>query len=297
MLEETVCIVCGAGHGIGEEVAVAMADHGATVVVNDLGVDVTGGEPDEEPARETVARIEAAGGEAIPHFGDVTDVDYTAELIAETADRYGAVHSIANFAGVLRDRMIFNMPESDWETVIDVHLKGHYSLLHNAARHWRERYKDEPFERQRSFLCVSSGAAAGNPGQSNYAAAKAGILGLMRTTSRELFQYDVRVNAYWPAALTRMTEDLPGVGELDEDEFGPQLVTAAPVFLASDEAGDVTGCTIGLRAGELSYVSDPARERSISKDLEGEGPWTAEEMAERWDELTEGFETNKAEGG
>lgn len=297
MLEDTVCIVCGAGGGIGEETAVAMADSGASVVVNDLGVDLTGGQPDEEPARETVARIEAAGGEATLHFGDVSDVEYTRELIEDAVERYGAVHSIANFAGVLRDRMIFNMAEEDWETVIDVHLTGHYSLLHNAARHWRERYKDDPFDRQRSFLCVSSGAAAGNPGQSNYSAAKAGILGLMRTTARELFQYDVRVNAFWPAALTRMTEGLPGVGDLDPEEFGPQLVTAAPVFLASDRARDVTGCTVGLRGGQLSFVSDPERERSLAKDLESEGAWTPEEVADRWGELTEDFQTNKAGGG
>ncbi len=297
MLEETVCIVCGAGHGIGEEAAVAMAEHGATVVVNDLGVDVTGGDPDEDPAQETVDRIEAAGGEAVAHFGDVTDVDYTEELIAETVDRFGAVHSVANFAGVLRDRMVFNMSEADWDTVIDVHLKGHYALLHNASRHWRQRYKDEGFDRQRSFLCISSGAAAGHPGQTNYAAAKAGILGLMRTAARELYQYDVRVNAMWPAALTRMTDGLPGIGDRPEDEFGPHLVTPVPVFFASDLATDVTGCTVGLGGGDLSFISDPERERTLSKDLAVEEPWTADELAERWDELTDGLDTTKTEVG
>lgn len=297
MLDDTVCIVCGGGHGIGEETAVSMAEHGATVVVNDLGVDVTGGGADEEPAQETVDRIEDAGGRAMAHFGDVTDLEYTERLIQETVDTFGAVHNITNFAGVLRDRMIFNMSEDEWDTVIDVHLKGHFSLVRNAAKHWRNRSKEEGgFDSRRSFLCVSSGSAQGNIGQGNYAAAKAGILGLMRTSSRELFQYDVRVNAFWPAALTRMTEDLPGVGDLDEEEFGPQLVTGVPVFLASDHADEVTGCTVGMAGGEYSYISDPERERILSKDLETEGGWTATEVADRWDELTEGFVTNKVEG-
>lgn len=295
MLDDTICIVCGGGRGIGEETAVSMAERGATVVVNDLGVDVTGGGKDEEPAHATVDRIEDAGGEAIAHFGDVTDLEYTAELIEDTVATYGAVHNITNFAGVLRDRMIFNMTEAEWDTVIDVHLKGHFSLLHNAARHWRERYKEEGFDRQRSFLCVSSRSAQGNPGQGNYAAAKAGVLGLMRTTARELYQYDVRVNAFWPAALTRMTEDVPGIRDLDEEEFGPHLITGVPVFLASEEATGVAGCTVGARGGQISYVSDPEYERSLTKDLDVEGEWTAPEIADRWDELTEGFETNKAE--
>lgn len=293
MLEDTVCIVCGGGHGIGEETAVDMAAHGATVVVNDLGVDVTGGGTDEDPANSTVDRIEDNGGDAMAHFGDVTDVEYTAQLIEDTVDTYGAVHSITNFAGILRDRMIFNMTEEEWDIVIDVHLKGHYSLLHNAAKHWRNRFKEEEYEKQRSFLCVSSGSAGGNPGQGNYGAAKAGILGLMRTTSRELYQYNVRVNALWPSALTRMTENLPGIGDMDAEEFGPQLVAAAPTFLASDQASDVTGVTVGLGGGDLSYISDPERERTLSKDLASEGGWTASEVAEKWDELTAGFETNK----
>ena len=293
MLENTVCLVCGGGNGIGEETAVAMADHGATVVVNDLGVDVTGGGADEEPARETVERIEAAGGEAMAHFGDVTDVDYTRKLVADTVDEYGAVHSVVNYAGVLRDRMLFNMSEDEWDTVIDVHLKGHYSLLHNVARHWRERYKAEEFDRQRSFLCVSSDSAAGRVGQGNYAAAKAGILGLMRTAARELGRYNVRVNAFWPAALTRMTDDL--VDDVGEEEWGPQLTTAAPVFLASERAEDITGNTVGLQAGELTYISDPEYERTMVRALEAGGGWTAERLAERWDDLTEGFDTGKSE--
>lgn len=294
MLEDSVCIVCGGGNGIGEETAVAMAKAGATVVVNDLGVDVTGEGADEQPAQATVERIEAAGGEAMAHFGDVTDLGYTEQLVADTVEAYGAVHSVANFAGVLRDSMLFKMDESEWDTVIDVHLKGHFSLLRAAADHWRDRHKAEGFERERSFVCVSSGVSAGNVGQANYSAAKAGILGLMRTAALELDQYDVRVNAMWPTALTRMTEDLPGMAGVDEEDMGPQHTTAVPVFLASEAAEGVTGCTLAIAGERVAIVSDPTRDRQLSSD---DSEWSAEELSERWSELTDGFETRRLNSG
>jgi NAD(P)-dependent dehydrogenase (short-subunit alcohol dehydrogenase family) len=296
MLEDTVCIVCGAGHGLGEETAVAMADHGATVVVNDLGVDVSGEGSDSEPAEATVERIEAAGGDAVAHFGDVTDLEYTESLVAETYEEFGRVDTVANFAGVLRDRMLFNMSEEEWDTVVDVHLKGHFSLLRAAGSHWRERSKADGMDRERSFVGVSSGVSVGNAGQANYSAAKAGILGLMRTGAQELNGYGVRVNAMWPTALTRMTEDLPGMAGADPETLGPQMAPAVPVFLASDAAEGVTGCTLAIMGGDVAYVSDPARERSLTTERE-DGRWTATELADRWDELTDGFETAKLDRG
>lgn len=294
MLEERVCIVCGGGGGIGEETAVAMADAGATVVVNDLGVDVSGAGEDAEPAEATVERIEDAGGEAMAHFGDVTDLEYTRRLIEDTVAEYGAVHCVANFAGVLRDGMLFKMDEDEWDTVIDVHLKGHFSLLRNAASHWRERYKeDDGFDTERSFVCVSSGVSVGNIGQANYSAAKAGILGLMRTAALELDQYDVRVNAMWPTALTRMTEELPGMAGVDREDMGPQHTTAVPVFLASEDATGVTGCTLAIAGERVAFVSDPERERTLTS----EGSWSADELADRFGELTEGFETRRLKSG
>jgi NAD(P)-dependent dehydrogenase (short-subunit alcohol dehydrogenase family) len=298
MLDDTVQIVCGGGGGLGEETAVAMAEHGATVVVNDLGVDVSGEGSDAQPAQETVDRIEAAGGEAMTHFGDVADCSYTEELVADTVDEYGAVHGVINFAGILRDSMVFTMDEDEWDAVVDVHLKGHFSLVRAVSAHWREQYKAEGgFDRQRALTCVSSGVAAGNPGQANYSAAKAGILGLMRTAARELHQYDVRVNALWPTALTRMTEDLPAMAGADEETMGPQLVPGAPVFLASEGAEDVTGVTVAIAGGNLAIVSDPERERTLSKDLGEGGAWTAAGIDERWDELAEGFETTRMSPG
>ena len=293
-LEGTVQVVCGGGGGLGEETAVAMADHGATVVVNDLGVDVDGTDPDEGPARETVERIERAGGEATAHVGDVTDLGYTESLVAETVRGHGAIHGLTNFAGILRDSMVFNMDEDAFDAVVDVHLKGHFSLIRAASAHWRERHKREGFDRQRSICCVSSGVAAGNAGQANYAAAKAGILGLMRTTAQELHQYDVRVNALWPTALTRMTEDLPAMAGASEEGMGPRHVAPVGVFLASDDAEDVTGCTLAAAGDSVAFVSDPERERSLS--AEGDR-WAVDELAGRFDELTEGFDTSRLSPG
>lgn len=296
MLEDTACIVCGGGHGLGEETAVAMAEEGASVVVNDLGVDVSGEGSDEAPARETVERIEAAGGEATAHFGDVTDLDYTERLIEDTVSEYGAVHGIVNFAGVLRDGMLFKMSEEQFETVVDVHLKGHFSLLRNAASHWRQQHKTEGgFDRERSFVCLSSGVSVGNVGQANYSAAKAGVLGLMRTAALELDQYDVRVNAMWPTAVTRMTEDLPAMAAADPDDLGAQHVAGVPVFLSSESAEGVTGCTLAVAGDSVSIVSDPERERSLSTD--SDDGWSAAELAERWTELTDGFETTRLNSG
>jgi NAD(P)-dependent dehydrogenase (short-subunit alcohol dehydrogenase family) len=298
MLENSVCIVCGAGHGLGEATAKMMAEKGASVVVNDLGVDLSGEEEGDQSGQETVDDIRASGNEAMTHFGDITDLDYTQQLVEDTVEEYGAVHSITNFAGILRDRMIYNMSEEEWDAVIDVHLKGHFSLLRNASRHWRQRYKEEEYDRQRSFLGVSSSAAIGYAGQPNYAAAKAGVLGLIRDTAQELHRYNVRTNSLWPDAYTRMIKSMPEEYQPDmsDETHGASLVAPLPTFLASEEAEDITGCTLGLGAGDLSFISDPAKERQIIKEVPADTPtggWTPEQIAEAWDELTDGFETTR----
>jgi NAD(P)-dependent dehydrogenase (short-subunit alcohol dehydrogenase family) len=238
-----------------------MAEQGASVVVSDLGVDLSGEDADSQPAQETVDDIREAGGEAMVHYGDVTELDETEALIEDTVEEYGAVHSVTNFAGILRDRMIFNMSEEEWDAVIDVHLKGHFSLLRNASRHWKERYEAEDgFDRQRSFLGVSSSAAIGWAGQPNYAAAKAGVLGLVRNCAQELDRYDVRVNAIWPEAYTRMYKSIPEEYQPDamgDETHGPHLVAPLPVFLASEAAEDVTGCTLGLGAASSPSSTTP----------------------------------------
>lgn len=299
MLEDTVCIVCGAGRGIGKETAKLMAKHGSAVVVNDLGVDLSGEGTDIQPAQETVNEITDAGGEAMVHYGDITDLGYTQELIEETVLEYGSVHNITNFAGILRDRMIFNMSEDEWDAVINVHLKGHFSLLRNASRHWKERYEEGGIERERSFLGVSSSSAIGWAGQPNYAAAKAGVLGLVRDTAQELERYNVRVNALWPEAFTRMYKSIPEEyrpDNMSDETHGPHLVAPLPVFLASEEATGITGCTVGLGSGELSFIDDPERVRRIIKEVPANtatGGWTPEQIADAWGNLTDGYETHR----
>jgi NAD(P)-dependent dehydrogenase (short-subunit alcohol dehydrogenase family) len=297
MLDDTVCIVTGGGRGIGEATAKNMASHGATVVVNDLGVDLSGEGPDEQPAKETVDDIAEDGGEAMLHHGDVSNLEYTEQLIRDTVSEYGAVHNVTNAAGILRDSMVFNMSESEWDAVIDVHLKGHFSLVRNASAHWKERYGEEEYGRERSILCFSSAAAKGNPGQANYAAAKAGILGLMGTSARELHRYNIRVNAFWPGALTRMTRKLVDQFDMDlsEEEFGAELCAPLPTALASDEAEGLTGNTFGLRGGTLGYVSDPKEERTMIIDDPERGGWTAEDIIESLSELTDGYETKRTD--
>ncbi len=299
MLENTVCIVCGAGRGLGEATAKLMADYGAHVVVNDLGVEMAGGETSSEPAEATVDDISDAGGSASVHFGDVTDLEYSQQLIEDTVEEHGAVHNITNFAAILRDSMIFNMTEEEFDAVINVHLKGHFSLLRNASRHWRERYKAEELDRQRSFTCIGSGAANGNIGQANYSAAKAGILGLMRNGAHELHGYNIRVNAMWPGGITRMTEDILEQFDLadtfTESEYGTHLAAPLPVFLASEDAHDVTGCTIGLGGHRLSFMSHgPSEQRAILKDAESDG-WSPDDIGDSWDSLTEGLDTRNTE--
>jgi NAD(P)-dependent dehydrogenase (short-subunit alcohol dehydrogenase family) len=299
MLDDAVCIVAGAGRGIGEETAKLMAAEGASVVVNDLGADLSGEGEDIQPAQAVVDDIVDAGGEAMIHYGDITDLNYTEELIDDTVEEYGAVHSITNFAGILRDRMIFNMSEDEWDAVIDVHLKGHFSLLRNASQHWKERYEEESFDRQRSFLGVSSSAAIGWAGQPNYAAAKAGILGLVRNCAQELYDYNIRVNSIWPEAYTRMYKSIPEEYQpegMDDETHGPQLVAPLPSFFASEAAKDITGCTVGLGSGELSFISDPDRTRKIINEVPADtrtGGWTPEQIADAWDDLTDGYDTTR----
>ena len=297
MLDDTVCIVCGGGRGLGEATAKLMAAEGASVVVNDLGVDLSGEEASEQPAQETVNDIEDEGGEAVAHYGDVSDLEYAEELLSDTLDRYGAVHNVTNFAGILRDRMIFNMTPEEWDAVIEVHLRGHYALMRVASEHWRNRYKEEEYEKQRSFLGVSSAAAAGSAGQPNYSAAKAGILGLMRSSAHALHRYNIRCNALWPGALTRMTESIPEEyrGAMSEEDYGAHLVAPLPAFLASDAAEDITGITAGLSGGELTFINNPRPVRWMQKDPLESGGWSIEEIAERWGELTSGLDTNQTE--
>jgi NAD(P)-dependent dehydrogenase (short-subunit alcohol dehydrogenase family) len=281
MLEGKVLIVAGGGRGIGEETAVQLGDLGATVVVNDLGTGHGGEGKSDDPARETARRIREAGGEATAHFGDIASFDYTERLVEETVEEYGRVNGAVNFAGVLRDSILYKMDPEEWDAVIRVHLRGHFALLRNLAAHWRELVAEREADRlesQRSFLAVSSTAAFGNVGQANYSTAKAGILGLVRTAAIELHRLNVRVNTLMPLAMTRMYDDVPEERmPFDPDEMPPEKVPPLVGYLMSDEAEDVTGNTFRAKGDAISHVSLPEEHRIVYQ----EDGWTAEDIADR----------------
>jgi len=282
-LTDDVYVLTGAGSGIGRATSNELASQGATVVVNDLGADTTGEGADEEPAEETASAIREAGGEAMAHFGDVTDTDYTEQLIADTVDEYGRVDGVANFAGILRDSFIHKMDPEDWTTVVDIHLNGHYSVVRAAAKHWIEVADEEggALETDRRILTVASEAVFGNIGQTNYSAAKAGILGLTRASARELERFNIRVNSLLPRAHTRLIETMPE--HLMPDLPDPEMLTPLNVFLLSDNSSDISGCSF-LNTGEsIGLVSDPEVYRLVVNE---DGGWTTDGLAESfWEQL------------
>lgn len=295
-LTNKTAIVTGGGRGIGEATAKAFARNGANVVVNDFGVSSEGEEPSSEPVDETVRDIKDAGGIAESHFGDVADMEYCEQLFSDTAKAYGSVDIVTNFAGILRDDFLVNMTEEDWDQVIRVHLKGHFALIRSAGRHWRQAYKaSDGLKAEKSFIAVSSAAARGNPGQINYTAAKAGVLGIMRTGARELNRYGVRVNALMPVALTRLVQGIPDeqLPDVDEEELTPERVAPMAVFLGSDAAEGVTGCTFASGGDGIIYVTDPELRSAAYRD----GGWTAENIAEKFPQITDSQETSKTEPG
>ena len=211
-LDGRVCIVTGAGRGLGREHALLLASEGGLVVVNDLGGAADGTGADTGPAHAVVEEIRAAGGEAIANTDSVTSWTGAQRLIQDTIDAYGRLDVLVNNAGILRDRSLVNLEEDEWDAVIDVHLKGHAAPTHFAAVHWRERSKSgDPVNG--SVINTASGAMLGNPGQTNYSAAKAGIAAMTLVEAMELGRYGVRANCLAPLARTRLTLQTPGVGD------------------------------------------------------------------------------------
>lgn len=279
MLTDKVCVVAGGGRGIGEAVAVELGRAGATVVVNDLGTSVGGEGESGAPAEETVEAVVAAGGDGTAHFGDVSSIEYAEELVEDTVAEYGRLDGVVNFAGILRDAISYRMSGDEWDRVIRVHLRGHFALLRAVGAHWRERAGDDALDEERSFVGVASRSALGNPGQVNYAAAKAGVLGLVRTAARELSRYGVRVNALMPTAYTRMIEEIPEEKRpFTREEMPPEAIGPVVGYLMSDAAEGVTGTTIRAAGDGVGVVSDP----EIVRFGVREGGWSIEALADRF---------------
>lgn len=280
-LEDAVCIVGGGGNGLGEATARRLADRGATVVVNDLGTSVHGEGADPAVARAVAEDVRDAGGAAMAHAGDLTDFEYADDLVADTVSEYGRVDAVLNFAGILRDDLSYKLDEDDWRAVVETNLTGQFTLLQSACRHWRDAAGDDGFDRQRSFLAASAHSARGNVGQANYAAAKAGILGMVRTVSSEMFRHGVRVNALVPNAYTRMTETVPEEHRpYTREEMPPGRVAALAAYLASDRAEDVTGCTLYAGGDRVGVFSEPTLDRVGVQP----GGWTVDSLAEHFRE-------------
>jgi len=273
MLDGKVCIVTGAGHGIGRAHALELAKHGAKVVVNDLGTSVTGDGADQKAADLTVDLIAERGGAAVASYDDVADYDGAGAMVQLAVDTYGRLDVLVNNAGIVRDGAIWNMSEADFDAVIRVHLKGSWAPAHHAARHWRERAKAGEAFTGRVINTTSGAGLVGNFGQTNYATAKAGIAGFTQTLSLELHKLGVTVNAVGPAAATRITGTMPGApavieaDEVPEDEWNrmdPAVSSPLVAWLASDESQHVTGQVIRAVAEDIVWMKGWSEGPSIS---------------------------------
>jgi NAD(P)-dependent dehydrogenase (short-subunit alcohol dehydrogenase family) len=257
-LQGKVAIVTGAGRGIGREHALALARAGANVVVNDLGASLAGEGRDEGPAQDVVREIEALGGEAAANGDNVADFAGAKRLLDRAIESFGRLDILVNNAGILRDRMLVNMEEHEWDAVIEVHLKGHFAPTHHAAAYWRERTKAGEDVRARVINTSSPSGVFGNVGQANYGAAKAGIVGFTLIAAQELQRYGVTVNAIAPNARTRMTEAAFGAIPTPEDGFDPaDPANNSPIVVAlcGDQAQNITGQVFFVYGGAVNMLT------------------------------------------
>jgi len=282
-LEGRVAIVTGAGRGIGASVAKLFANEGAKVVVADLGVDVDGSGSDTSLATQTVEDIKKNGGEAVVNSSDVADWNDAEGLVQQAIDTYGKLDILVNVAGILRDRMVFNMTEEEWDSVVRVHMKGTFNTVRFASAYWRSQRNPEAHNRIINF--TSGSGLHGAPGQPNYAAAKLGIVGFTYSCANALGRYGVTANAIGPAAATRMTSSIPDErrsSALDEEnkEMSPDNVAPAVAYLATERSDWCTGQVIQARGYTIGLYNIPA----IIREIESPGPWdldTAFSMIER----------------
>ena len=283
--EGRVCVITGAGRGIGREHALMLAQQGAKVVVNDVGGEMDGSGKSTGPAHDVVAEIEGMGGEAAANGDDISSFEGAGNLIQQAIDTFGGLDVVINNAGILRDRMLTNMTEAEWDAVIAVHLKGTFGPSRHAAAYWRERSKAGETNDARIINTTSPSGIYGNVGQTNYGAAKAGIASFTIIAAKELARYGVTANAIAPAALTRMTENL-GMGQADEEtkeRLSPHWIAPIVTWLASPESRDVTGRVFDVTGQALSVsegwhrgpteqdpTDDPTQLGPIVKRLVGE---------------------------
>jgi NAD(P)-dependent dehydrogenase (short-subunit alcohol dehydrogenase family) len=292
-LKGKVAIVTGAGRGIGREHALALARAGSSVVVNDLGGSLAGEGTDSTPAQSVVNEIVASGGQAVASYDDVSNFDAAEHMIERAVQRYGRLDILVNNAGILRDRMLVNMTEDEWDSVIAVHLKGHFSPLRHAASYWRAQAKEGEELCARVINTSSPSGVFGNVGQANYGAAKAGIAALTVIAAQELARYGVTVNCIAPNARTRMTEVTFGEIPVPEEGFDPMdpaNMSPVVVALCADEAQQITGQCFFVYGGAINVLRPWDAGVLFAKDER----WDADELLEQ---LLERFPEGAAPAG
>jgi NAD(P)-dependent dehydrogenase (short-subunit alcohol dehydrogenase family) len=291
LLDGKVAVVTGAGRGIGREEALTLADEGAKVVVNDVGAGLHGeGSADVHPAQEVVDLIKKSGGEAVVNGDDISSWQGGKNVVEQAIDTFGSLDILVNNAGILRDKMSFNMDESDWDDVIRVHLKGHFAATHHAAVYWRNRSKSGEEVTGRIINTSSEAGLFGNAGQANYAAAKAGIAALTWVEARELSRYGVTSNAIAPRARTRMTETLFGgdgmaAKEGAFDQWDPRNIANVVAFLAAPGSADVNGQILVVFGADVYVMSAFQAIGKVSRDK----AWTPSELVAAKDDMFKGI--------
>jgi NAD(P)-dependent dehydrogenase (short-subunit alcohol dehydrogenase family) len=279
-LDGRVAIITGAGRGLGREHALLFAAEGAKIVVNDLGGANDGSGSDMTPAQQTVADIKAMGGEAIVNTDNVADWDGAKRMIDSAIEAFGDLDILVNNAGILRDRVLVNMSESEWDSVIQVHLKGHFAPTHHAAAYWREQAKAGITKPRNLVHTSSTSGLFSNPGQANYGAAKSGIATFSQICAKELSRYNVKSNAIAPAARTRLTMATPGLEDVMAakdgkfDEWDPANVSPLVAYLASDLC-EFSGETFYVQGGQVTRVATWAMAEEIKQD----DRWTVSALA------------------
>ena len=269
-LDGKAIAITGSGRGIGRAVALLCAAEGASVVVNDYGVTMDGNEPQSDVADEVVAEITAAGGNAVANASSVTSMDGGASIVQSAVDSFGRIDGVVCVAGILRERMLFNMSEAEWDPVIETHLKGTFTVFRAAAPIFRSQQSG-------SMIGFTSGAFAASVAQANYSAAKGGIVSLVRSAAAGMHKYGVTANCIAPVAKSRMSGQVPFGIEMGE----PEDVAPMVAFLLGDRARHVTGQVYTANGGRLAVWNQPKEVREMRTD----GRWTPDGIAERFDEL------------